>query len=90
MHRVKPGSKLTLKKLLDDFYPQYELRSERPGGPQYVMRHPNPNRAMNRRSCRFWVSAIGGCYRGCIAFVDWVICAVLRVCCAACCLLLRA
>lgn len=63
--RVRPGTNLTLAKLLQDHYPAFELRRERPDGPLVVMRHPNPGRVAGDRVCSYWDPvALGGCYKG--------------------------
>lgn len=65
--RVLPGSMLTLGKLLDDFYPQFELRMDRPSGVLCVMRHPNPSPNIGKKPvCRYWDPLkLAGCRKGC-------------------------
>lgn len=63
--RVKPGSKLSLMKLLDDYYPSFEVRRDGPTGPPCVMRHPNPTRNNNKMFCKFWDPIkLDGCVKG--------------------------
>jgi len=63
--RVKAGSKLSLMKLLDDYYPSFELRRDGPTGPPWVMRHPNPGRNHNKWMCKFWDPIkLDGCAKG--------------------------
>jgi hypothetical protein len=62
--RVRPGTQLTLAKLLRDHYPAFELRRERADGPLLVMRNPTP-RWVPDRACNYWDPvALGGCKKG--------------------------
>jgi hypothetical protein len=64
--RVKPDGKMNLQKLLKDYYPEFELRRDQPGGPFVIVRHPNPNRPFSSaRPCRFWNPiTLAGCVKG--------------------------
>jgi hypothetical protein len=65
--RVKPSSNVDLKKLLDDYYPEFEVRREAQGGPLCVYRHPNPNRMIRGAPCRFWNPlSLSGCRKGAV------------------------